>query len=140
MKKIYFQKKNFSLNKEIENFSKKNANVGSIISFVGKVRGVNNNKRLKSLNIHCYKKMALHQTKKIVKNIKKKNSIIDFLIIHRFGCLFPTEKIVLILVATKHRNEGFEFVNTIISWFKSKITFWKKEIYYKDSEWLEKQK
>ena len=72
--------------------------------------------------------MALHQTKKIVDmNIKKKKSIIDFLIIHRFGCLFPTEKIVLILVATKHRNEGFEFVNTIISWFKSKITFFGKK-------------
>jgi molybdopterin synthase catalytic subunit len=53
--------------------------------------------------------------------------------------LRPSENIVIILVASKHRKEGFEFVDEIIKWFKTKITFWKKENYINGSDWLEKQ-
>ena len=72
--KIYFQKKDFNLSKELNNFSKKNKKVGSIISFVGKVRPLNNKKKIEFMEIDCYKKMALYQTKKIVdKKLKIKN-------------------------------------------------------------------
>ena len=39
----------------------------------------------------------------------------------------------------ENRKEGFEFVDEIIKWFKTKITFWKKENYINGSDWLEKQ-
>ena len=38
----------------------------------------------------------------------------------------PSDDIILILVASKHRREGFIFTEKLIKWFKSKITFWKK--------------
>ena len=107
--KIYFQKKDFNIGKELDNFSKKNKKVGSIISFVGKVRPVNNNNKLKFMEIDCYKKMALHQTNKIIDILVSKGGIIDYQVIHRFGKLLPSDNIVLILVASQHRKEGFFF-------------------------------
>ena len=138
--KIYFQKKDFNIGKELNNFSKKNKNVGSIISFVGKVRPVNNNNKLKFMEIDCYKKMALHQTNKIIDILISKGGIIDYQVIHRFGKLLPSDNIVLILVASQHRKEGFFFIEKLIKCFKSKITFWKKEFYFDSSSWLKSQK
>ena len=137
---IYFQKKDFNLSKELNSFSKKNKQVGSVISFVGKVRPYNNNNKLQSMEIDCYKKMALHQTKKIINILISKGGIIDYKVIHRFGQLLPSDNIILILVASEHRKEGFFFIEKLIKWFKSKITFWKKEFYLNSSTWLGSQK
>ena len=137
--KIIFQENKFNIEKEISRFSAKNTSVGSIISFIGKVREINNDKKLRELEISCYKKMASFQTKKIVEKFVKTNQIEDYLIIHRFGRLMPSENILIILVASKHRKEGFIFVEEIIKWFKTKITFWKKENYIDGSKWLDKQ-
>ena len=137
--KIIFQENKFNIEKEISRFSAKNTSVGSIISFIGKVREINHDKKLIELEISCYKKMASFQTKKIVEKFVKTNQIEDYLIIHRFGKLMPSENILIILVASKHRKEGFIFVEEIIKWFKTKITFWKKENYIDGSKWLDKQ-
>lgn len=137
---IYFQKKDFNISKELNNFSKKNKKVGSIISFVGKVRPSNNKKKIESMEIDCYKKMAIYQTKKIIDILISRGGVVDYQVIHRFGKLFPSENIILILVASKHRKEGFFFIEKLIKWFKSKITFWKKEFYLNSSTWLESQK
>ena len=137
--KVIFQKEEFNIEKEVNLFTTRNNSVGSLISFVGKVRPINNGKKLRNIEISCYKRMASFQTRKIVTKFIDKKKIIDYLIIHRFGVLRPSENIVMILVASKHRKEGFEFVDEIIKWFKTKITFWKKENYINGSDWLEKQ-
>ena len=137
---ICFQKKNFILSKELNSFSEKNKKVGSIISFVGKVRPFNNNNKLEYMKIDCYKKMALYQTNKVTNILIQKGGIVDYKVIHRFGKLLPSENIILILVASEHRKEGFFFIEELIKWFKSKITFWKKEFYPEHSDWLKSQK
>ena len=137
--RIIFQKKEFNIEKEVNFVSIRNNSVGSVISFVGKVRPINNGKKLRNIEISCYKKMASFQTKKIVTKFIDNKKIDDYLVIHRFGVLKPSENIVIILVASKHRKEGFEFVDEVIKWFKTRITFWKKENYMNGGDWLEKQ-
>ena len=64
------------------------------------------------------------------KNCKKNSQtkkINDFLIVHRYGRLYPQENIIFIAAASEHRAEGFFFTEEIILWFKKRITFWKKE-------------
>jgi molybdopterin synthase catalytic subunit len=134
---IIFQKENFSVKKEIDSFSNSNRNSGSIMSFLGKVRPLNENREIKSIDIEFYEKMAFYQTKKIVFNLLKECSINDYTIIHRYGNLVPGENIVLVLVASKHRRESFIFLESIIDWLKKKITFWKKENYLTSSKWIE---
>ena len=51
--------------------------------------------------------MAYVQTKKIAKKIVKQKKINDFLIVHRYGRLYPEENIIFIAAASEHRAEGF---------------------------------
>ena len=134
---IKFQKENFSVEKELANFSNSNTSSGSIMSFLGKVRPLNGNREIQSIDIEFYEKMALFQTKIIILKLLKKYSIKDYLIIHRYGNLVPGENIVLVLVASRHRKESFIFLESIIDWLKVKITFWKRENYSGFSEWIE---
>ena len=138
--KVLFQSKNFKVGKILEDFSSKNIQSGSIISFLGKVREFSNQKKLRSMDIELYEKMAKHQTHQAINSLFEKIQIEDLLIIHRYGNLKPGENIIFILVASKHRTEGFKFIQEMVIFFKKKITFWKKENFLNISQWVKEQK
>jgi len=135
--KIKFQKEDFNINQEITNFTSKNSYSGSTMSFLGKVKQKNRGKKVRSIDIEFYEKMAFYQTKLIIKKIKRIVKIIDCLIIHRYGKLLPGENIVLVLVCSEHRNQSFFFLENIINHLKLTITFWKKENYGNSSKWVQ---
>ena len=137
--KIRFQKEDFNVQQEIQSFISRNSFAGSSMSFLGKVKPKNKNKKITNIDIEFYEKMAFFQTKLIIKKIKKITEIIDYLIIHRYGKLFPGDNIVLILVCSKHRKESFFFLESIINHLKLTITFWKKENFKNSSEWVESE-
>ena len=137
---IIFQKDDFRSGQEINQFSLNNKNAGSIFSFIGKVRPQKANKEITSIEVEIYEKMALIQMKKIIKNLKKKHPIIDYLVIHRYGKLLPGENIILLIVASEHRKQSFRFSEELIDWLKIKVTFWKKENFTNHSEWVEQKK
>jgi molybdopterin synthase catalytic subunit len=137
--KIIFQIEELNVEKILESFTSKNRNSGAVISFLGKVRPSRNKKKIKSMDIEIYEKMALYQTKVAIRSLIKKFKIHDYLIMHRYGNLKPGEIIIFVVVASEHRKEGFNFIQDIILYFKKKITFWKKENYVKYSKWLDRQ-
>ena len=135
--KIIFQKNDFNLEKQMDLFSKSNPhNAGAIFSFIGKVRPLSENKKIISIDIELYEKMAMYQTKKIILSLRKKYSIIDCLLIHRYGRIKPGQNIVLLLVSSEHRKQSFKFSEELIDWLKVKVTFWKKENFSKNSKWV----
>ena len=121
---------------ELKSFTKNNKLSGSTMLFLGRVRDYRNKKKIVSMEIEFYEKMALFQTKKVLNNLNKFNKINDYLIMHRFGKLFPGENIILILVASDHRKQSSYFLNKIVDYFKTQITFWKKENFLKESRWV----
>ena len=64
--------------------------------------------------------MAYFQADKNLKKILSKIQIDDFLIIHRYGKLFPGENIILVLVASQHRKDGLVFTKKSVEWFKKR--------------------
>ena len=111
----------------MKNFASKNNNSGAVISFLGKVRPSNKKKKIKSMDIEIYEKMALYQTKLALKKLLKKFKIHDYLIMHRYGNLKPGENIIFVIVASEHRKEGFIFIQEILLYFKKKNYFLEKE-------------
>ena len=91
------------------------------------------------MDIEIYEEMALYQTRLALKILLKKFKIHDYLIMHRYGNLKPGENIIFVIVASKHRKEGFVFIQQVLLYFKKKITFWKKENYEQNSKWLDSQ-
>ena len=137
--KILFQTKKLNVEQVLESFTSKNDNSGAVISFLGKVRPSRNKKKIKSMNIEIYEEMALYQTRLALEILLKKFKIHDYLIMHRYGNLKPGENIIFVIVASKHRKEGFVFIQQVLLYFKKKITFWKKENYIQSSKWLDSQ-
>ena len=133
---IKIQKEDFSSEEEIEKIKKLYSNVGAVTSFIGYVRNNNNNKKVNSINLEVYKKMAYKQLEKILTEAEKKWDLLDCLIIHRYGNLNVNSKIVLVASFSKHRKDSFESCNFIMNFLKKDAPFWKNEFYNKENQWL----
>ena len=59
---VLFQSGNFKIGKILDDFSTKNSQSGSIISFLGKVREFSHEKKLRVWKLNYTKKMAKYQT------------------------------------------------------------------------------
>tara|TARA_B100001250_G_scaffold376757_1_gene365272 strand:+ start:123 stop:539 length:417 start_codon:yes stop_codon:yes gene_type:complete len=134
---IKIQEENFNVEDEIQSIKSLNSKIGAVTSFIGYVRDINNDKNVNSIYLEVYEEMALNELQKIVFKAKEKWSLIDCLIIHRFGNLKVDEKIVLVASFSKHRIDSFESCNYIMNYLKKDAPFWKKENYNKESKWLE---
>jgi molybdopterin synthase catalytic subunit len=133
---IKIQKENFNVEEEINSIKKIHSNVGAVTSFLGYVRDNNNNTNVESINLEVYEKMAYRQFKKIIEEANVKWSLIDALIIHRYGKLQVNDKIVLVASFSSHRKDSFEACNFIMDYLKKDAPFWKNEFYDKKNEWL----
>ena len=133
---IKIQKEIFNVEDEISAIKKIHSNVGAVTSFIGYVRDNNNNTNVKSINLEVYDKMAYKQFKKIIEEANVKWSLIDTLIIHRYGKLQVNDKIVLVASFSSHRKDSFEACNFIMDYLKKDAPFWKNEFYDKKNKWL----
>jgi molybdopterin synthase catalytic subunit len=133
---IKIQKEDFNIEEEISLVKKIHSNVGAVTSFVGYVRDYNNNTSVESIILEVYEKMAYKQLEKIIYEANNKWSLIDTLIIHRYGNLKINDKIVLVASFSSHRKDSFEACNFIMNYLKKDAPFWKKEFYDKKNEWL----
>ena len=93
-------------------------------------------KKVKSLFLEVYENMAYNYLEKITNSAKKKWSLKDILVIHRYGKINIGEKIVLVAAFSKHRNNGELACKHIMNLLKKNAPFWKKEFYNKNYEWL----
>ena len=133
---IKIQKNSFNIEEEINSIKSKHSNIGAVSTFIGYVRDINNNQNVTSINIEVYKEMALKTLGNICENAKKKWSLIDFLVIHRFGELQLNDKIVLVATFSIHRKKSYLSCNYIMDFLKKDAPFWKKEYYKEDYKWL----
>ena len=134
---IKIQKQDFDLEREISEITFKHTNVGAVSTFIGYVRGLNNQQKVTSINLEVYKDMAYKSLEDICAKAQEKWDIIDVLIIHRFGKLNVKEKIVLVAIFSMHRKESFDACNFIMDYLKKDAPFWKKEFYNDNYKWLE---
>ena len=133
---IKIQKEDFNVEEEISSIKKIHSNIGAVTSFIGYVRDINNNNNVESINLAVYEKMAYKQFEKIIEEADVKWSLIDTLIIHRYGKLQVNDKIVLVANFSSHRKDSFEACNFIMDYLKKDAPFWKNEFYDKKNEWL----
>ena len=140
---IKIQKKIFSLSEVNKKLLKKNS--GAIVTFIGIVRGVKKTKKIQSIYIECYLKMAEKELKKVEMIANKKWKLNNCIIIHRYGKIRPEEKIVYIATSAEHRKNAFKACEFIIDYLKTKAPFWKvekinsKEIYVQSKKKDEKK-
>ena len=122
-----------------ENFIASNK-CGASIYFVGKVRNLNNNKKVTGMTYDTHDTMVVKSFEEIYQNsiTKFKFDNQDVFIEHVKGHILLGEISILIAVACKHRDQAYELSRFFIEEIKKKTPIWKKEHYEdNDSEWLE---
>ena len=58
-------------------------------------------------------------------------------VIHRIGKLLPSDQIVFVGVASKHRQDSFDACNFVMDWLKTQAPFWKIEDDGNKKKWVE---
>ena len=135
-----YHKGEISLDDVIESL-KSNSSIGdagSILTFTGIVRNTSiDGKSVKGLKIDAYDELANKSIEKICSELKEKDGIIDIKIIHLKGEFNISEDLVYVVVASAHREEGFEILRTAVERYKKEIAVWKKEEFINGkSEWV----
>jgi molybdopterin synthase catalytic subunit len=101
---------------------------GSIHTFTGIVRDSSSNgKPVKSMKIDAYDELANKSIARICELLKQKDGIIDIKIIHLKGDFDLSEDLVYVVVASAHREEGFEVISKAVNMYKKEIAVWKRE-------------
>ena len=111
---------------------------GSILSFTGIVRNTSKDGNLvKGLKIDAYDELANNSINSICSNIKNNKGIIEIKIIHLKGEFDITDDLVYVVIASAHRQEGFEALRSAVERYKKEIAVWKKEEFINGSgEWI----
>tara|TARA_B110000008_G_scaffold116039_1_gene118825 strand:- start:214 stop:654 length:441 start_codon:yes stop_codon:yes gene_type:complete len=135
---IKVQKSDFDISLEIKKITTNNKNIGGVGSFIGIVRD-NNDKKLQSMTLEHYPIMTEKMLEKINSEAKTRWKLIDSIIIHRYGKLYPGDQIVLVATFSRHRKDALEACEFLIDWLKTKAPFWKLESTNNGENWVKEK-
>ena len=135
---IKVQENDFDVNIEIKKITSKNKNIGGVGLFIGIVRN-DDDKKLKSMTLEHYPIMTEKMLEKINLEAKNRWELIDSIIIHRYGKLYPGDQIVLVATFSQHRKDALEACEFLIDWLKTKAPFWKLEATNTGNKWVKEK-
>lgn len=135
--------KSFEPFKEIQQYQqsadKMYGKYGATSIFIGTMRDFNDGDNVKGMKLEHYPGMTEKQLEIIISEAMQKWQVIDVLVVHRVGNIYPDEAIVLVTVWSSHRGDAFDTSRYIMEALKSRAPFWKKELLQMDNErWVDK--
>src|SRR5688572_6742845 len=101
--------------------------VGGVVTFTGLVRGETEGGALSSLTLEHYPGMTEAELARIEVEARARFDLLDCLVVHRYGELFPGDPIVLVVTLSRHRKAAFEAAEFLMDYLKTRAPFWKKE-------------
>lgn len=109
---------------------------GAAVTFTGLVRSQPGDP-VTALTLECYPELAQSRIEKLVAEASARFSLIDAMVIHRFGTLSPGEPIVQVMTLAPHRQAAFEGAEFLMDYLKTDAPFWKKEATPQGARWVE---
>ncbi|MBE0468883.1 MAG: molybdenum cofactor biosynthesis protein MoaE [Methyloprofundus sp.] len=112
---------------------------GATNIFIGTMRDFNEGELVKGMTLEHYPGMTEKQLDAVVQEAGQQWALLDVLVMHRVGDVFPDDVLVLVAVWSVHRGDAFDAGRFIMEALKSKVPFWKKEILASDQRrWVAK--
>lgn len=130
---VSVQEADFDLSAEVAALSAGLDDVGAVASFVGLVRGG----EVAEMSLEHYPGMTEKALTEIVAEAERRWTLLGARVIHRIGRLQPGAQIVLVAVASSHRQEAFAACEFIMDYLKTQAPFWKKETTPEGSRWVD---
>ena len=132
--RIAVQPAPFDIGAETSAFAAKAAGAGAIVTFTGLVR--DNGGKIAAMEIEHYPGMTEKAIAAIAAEAAVRWSLVDVLVIHRYGALQPGEAIMMVASAAPHRADAFAAAEYLMDYLKSRAPFWKKETTADGAEWV----
>ncbi|MBM1220382.1 molybdenum cofactor biosynthesis protein MoaE [Ponticoccus sp. SC2-23] len=132
---IRVQEAPFDAGAELNRFSAGAAGAGAVVSFSGIVRDVEG--RLNAMEIEHYPGMTERAIRDIADQARERWSLLDVMVIHRFGTMRPGDQIMMVATASRHRVAAFEAAEFLMDYLKSRAPFWKKEVTDEGKTWVD---
>jgi len=111
--------------------------VGAATVFVGSMRDFNLGDDVQSMFLEHYPGMTERYLEKIAQQAEQQWPLLEVLICHRVGQIYPADAIVVTAVWSAHRAEAFAACRFLIEELKHKAPFWKKEHTENGLRWVE---
>jgi molybdopterin synthase catalytic subunit len=127
----------FDPNREVDLLRGNDPSIGAVVTFIGLMRDINEGDRVEGLYLEHYPGMTEHALQQIVDEANSRWEIQHCRVVHRVGSLLPTDPIVLVAVASRHRKEAFLACEFIIDYLKTRAPFWKKETTAAGARWVD---
>jgi len=131
---IRVQEATFDAGAELNAFSASAQGAGAVVSFTGIVRDVAG--QLNHMEIEHYPAMTESAIRQIATEAAQRWSLIDVLVIHRYGKLAPSDQIMMVCTASAHRADAFAAADFLMDYLKSRAPFWKKEVTGQGADWV----
>ena len=117
---------------------------GAVVLFVGLVRDFTDatadasplTSDVEHLELQHYPQMTETLCQEIIDQARSRFGFEAVRVVHRVGVLKAHQQIVLVAVASRHRDKAFQAAQFIMDYLKTRATFWKKEVGSHGGQWL----
>ncbi len=100
---------------------------GGVVTFVGTMRDFNDGQDVAAMRLDYYPGMTEKHIEQVCEEAAQRWDIVDSLVVHRHGDMYPNDAIVLVAVWSAHRANAFDACRFIINYLKERAPFWKCE-------------
>ena len=140
MNQVVIQEQDFDVGHEYSRLCAQAPQAGAVVLFVGLVRDLYDSNEpsemIDFLELEHYPGMTESLCREIIDQAAERFSFDVARVIHRIGKIRASEQIVMVAVASRHRESAFKAAQFIMDYLKTRATFWKKEVGAKGSQWL----
>lgn len=136
---ISVQTADFDVGAEYAALTANDVEAGAVVVFVGKVRELNLSRQVTGLLLEHYPGMTEKALEEILAEARSRWQLTRCRIIHRIGALGLGDQIVLVGVASPHREQAFAAAEFLMDYLKTRAPFWKKERTQEGDYWVDAQ-
>lgn len=101
------------------------AETGSLVEFYGMVRETEEAQKISSLHYEAYPSMAEKVMREKIAVLAKKHPCQAIRVVHRLGRVPRGESAIYVGIRSRHRREGFLFLQEFMDEFKKDVPIWK---------------
>jgi molybdopterin synthase catalytic subunit len=110
---------------------------GGVAAYCGMVRDRFDGDTVGGLYLEHYPGMTERSLERIVDRAAERWPLQAVSVVHRVGAVEAREPIVLVMVASAHRETAFDACELIMDLLKTEAVFWKKERSARGERWVE---
>lgn len=118
-------------------FSAGRTDCGGVVSFTGLARAATEGAAVTTLELDAYPGFTETAIEAMAAEARGRFSVLDLMIVHRYGPIAPGEAIVFVATAAEHRRTAFLAADFLMDRLKTQAPFWKKEIGPEGERWIE---